>query len=523
MVKKNSVLFTDSHNNPIASKHLRFKPKDRKLDIEGTVETHGVVFEPQTTNPKKGHHKDTTLWYDSVNSMLTLGSTGIDGWRLTGNSNVQEDNFIGPTNGADFTVRTGGSDSIYDRIKVMGYTGGYNGEVVVNASDVFIPAALSVYNGFISNNDTVAALGTISVGDGHIGTLGLIEGNQSIGTLGLIEGNQSIGTLGLNVGSESVGTLNLTIGDDSASFIGLALGDRTAGVIGYAPNSGYFNFFGYTGSTGITGINNTQIHHIGVIGAGGVDYSYIPNGVTGGIGVIGTGSRYGVAGVSVGQTGISETDGVWGGYFSQIRSDASLVSYALVGGIAGATDGGIAGTNYKILGNGIVSTVVKDIAGNDVIMVAPEACEALFEDCGAGQLVNGVCHIDLDPVFSFNIIVSMNDQNHCDHPLRVFIQLEDDCNGVFVQNKTGTGFDVKELNGGTSNAKFTYNVKASRKSTNSSNFCCTRFQKFNVIEHSLSNNVMMSSSNLHSSVMNAHTHLQVATAGAMAKKNKTPK
>jgi len=48
--------------------------------------------------------------------------------------------------------------------------------------------------------------------------------------------------------------------------------------------------------------------------------------------------------------------------------------------------------------------------------------------------------------------------------MKVFIQLTDDCNGVYV--KVGsTGFDVYELQGGRSNAAFTYRVVAYRKDT----------------------------------------------------------
>jgi hypothetical protein len=42
--------------------------------------------------------------------------------------------------------------------------------------------------------------------------------------------------------------------------------------------------------------------------------------------------------------------------------------------------------------------------------------------------------------------------------LRVFIQLEGDCNGVYITNKTSTGFDVIELKGGVSNVQFQWNV-----------------------------------------------------------------
>ena len=49
------------------------------------------------------------------------------------------------------------------------------------------------------------------------------------------------------------------------------------------------------------------------------------------------------------------------------------------------------------------------------------------------------------------------------HPLRVYVQLEGDCNGVYVSNKSLKGFSVKELLKGRSNASFSYQVVANRK------------------------------------------------------------
>ncbi len=69
---------------------------------------------------------------------------------------------------------------------------------------------------------------------------------------------------------------------------------------------------------------------------------------------------------------------------------------------------------------------------------------------------NGIAHISIDPIFAKNIIV--NDK----HPLRVFIQLEGDCEGVFVTNKSQNSFDVVELKNGKSNVSFTYTIVANR-------------------------------------------------------------
>jgi hypothetical protein len=63
----------------------------------------------------------------------------------------------------------------------------------------------------------------------------------------------------------------------------------------------------------------------------------------------------------------------------------------------------------------------------------------------------------LDPIFSNNIFIDDK------HPLQVYIQLEEECNGVYVTNKSATGFDVVELMQGSSNANFTYFVSANRR------------------------------------------------------------
>jgi len=116
------------------------------------------------------------------------------------------------------------------------------------------------------------------------------------------------------------------------------------------------------------------------------------------------------------------------------------------------------GTNYKINGTGSLSTIVDGLNGRQDRrnMFAPEMPEIHFMDVGQGQLQGGRAYIQLDPIFAKNIVV--NEQ----HPLRVFIQLEDECNGVRVTNKSQHGFEVIELNGGTSNARFTYFVIANR-------------------------------------------------------------
>lgn len=73
------------------------------------------------------------------------------------------------------------------------------------------------------------------------------------------------------------------------------------------------------------------------------------------------------------------------------------------------------------------------------------------------KLVNGRAHITIDPILAKNIIVNES------HPLKVYITLEGECNGVYVTNKTAGGFDVIELNGGTSNVDFSWSIVATMR------------------------------------------------------------
>ncbi|MEO0108418.1 MAG: hypothetical protein ABIK62_04520 [candidate division WOR-3 bacterium] len=127
------------------------------------------------------------------------------------------------------------------------------------------------------------------------------------------------------------------------------------------------------------------------------------------------------------------------------------------GGGSAQVGANIGGTSYKIYGTGNVSCIMPTREGARV-MFAPEFPEPQFEDFGSGALVAGSAHVELDPLFLDCI------RTDATHPLKVFVQLNDDCRGVYV-TVGERGFDVHELQGGTSNARFTYRVMANRKDT----------------------------------------------------------
>ena len=178
---------------------------------------------------------------------------------------------------------------------------------------------------------------------------------------------------------------------------------------------------------------------------------------TSGCGVSGVGTQYGVMGfatstISTNPANTSTNNGAAGssgGYF-EVQSAGVAQTWAYVG----VRDNGA--VLRKIIGPGTVNTIVNDLQGNRVALSCPEAPENLFQDAGQGQLVNGHVHINIDPIFAHNIVVNAQ------HPLRVLIQAEGNCQGVYVSNKSQSGFDVDELNGGQSNIAFTYFIMANR-------------------------------------------------------------
>ena len=72
------------------------------------------------------------------------------------------------------------------------------------------------------------------------------------------------------------------------------------------------------------------------------------------------------------------------------------------------------------------------------------------------MLVDGRAHVELDPLFLETITIDAQ------NPMKVFVQLNGDCKGVYVI-KGASGFDVVELQGGTSSTAFDYRVMAKRK------------------------------------------------------------
>ncbi len=324
---------------------------------------------------------------------------------------------------------------------------------------------------FASNN--VGAWGTYN----GVGFYGMgVQGVGYLGSSGVYSENWGVqGNIGAtgHVGDAGIfgyyGGL-LGIPNTPSGITGVSNVASANGVYGY-------NVTGNAGSTG-SGVVGATVQTAG-FGVLGINYTFPGNGVFGiggggagsyfalGEGVMGNGQNFGV----IGYTNTNPYAGVWGAtntyasYYTNSEGVMGSGAYGVMG--LGTAYGGyfantsgwytyVAGGGWKVLGNGSVSTEVMDEKNQPRVLTCPEAPEVLFEDFGSATLVNGKVHVDMDKLFANNVTISEK------HPLRVIITLNDQCNGVYVTNRTATGFDVVELNGGTSNASFTYEVVANR-------------------------------------------------------------
>lgn len=179
----------------------------------------------------------------------------------------------------------------------------------------------------------------------------------------------------------------------------------------------------------------------------------------------GTGDHYGVVGVAYGAAsapvygayayGENTSSGdVYGAYFTALPAGTG-VHYGVYAQEAAGGSGAAVYAAGDLVASGNKSAVLRTSRGHRLMSVI-ESPEVWFEDFGEGQLVNGRAHVELDPLFLETVTIN------AEHPMKVFIQLRDDCRGTYVKAST-TGFDVFELQGGTSNASFSYRVVAKRK------------------------------------------------------------
>ncbi|MGC9314642.1 MAG: beta strand repeat-containing protein [bacterium] len=216
----------------------------------------------------------------------------------------------------------------------------------------------------------------------------------------------------------------------------------TAGVAG-------FNYNDYDSTAGVIGANRWGDYY-GMLGY----RDNFDNGVStttyyGGYFRCDSGTRpgYGIDVYSVGSSGMSAVraqsgnSGYWNGWF---YCDGGSSSPGL-------------GTHGEFYASGSKSAMVETESYGTRALYCEEATEIWFTDYGSGKLIDGRCRIEIDPIFLQTVTIDPN------NPMKVFVQLTDECpNQVYVK-KGQNSFEVIEQDGGNSNATFDYRLIAKRK------------------------------------------------------------
>ncbi len=375
------------------------------------------------------HNHDTTyvnvIGPDSVVSSSgtaflgsASGSSSID---IIGVSGVGRNSSTGNAFGGIFSTSSSGT----------GYKYGVYGSGLGNtASDVY------GVSGYAQNSGSGFAYAgyflTSSAGTGvHYGVAAQCNGTTTNATIGMIATaiNTSSGSVyggRFNASQDGTGIRYGVYGDARSGSTGAAIGSYGIGY-GFSSSDAYGGFF-TTASTG-TGI------HYSVYGTAFASSSS---------------ETYGI----YGSADNNSNGSVYAGYFYGSPSGTGL-HYGVYGVEASGGSGAAIYAAGDMVASGTKSAVVKTSAGERLYYTI-ESPEIWFEDFGEGQLANGKAHIELGPLFLETVTINAS------NPMKVFIQLKDDCKGTYVKTYN-TGFDVIELQNGNSNASFSYRLVAKRK------------------------------------------------------------
>ena len=371
-------------------------------------------------------------YWDSSRWVALDGTNGKD-WSLLGNIGTNPaNNYLGTIDNADLVIRTNATE----RMRIDGTDGNIGVNVAPNTAARLTVTSTGTENAI--NANTANATGrAILATNTAVNGVGIVASgsNSGILTYAGVGGNFNGGGIGgTGTGTSSRGIGFAGIGNNGNQVL---FPDTGAGVVGNGEFTGVYGL-----ATGTSGIRQAASFRLNKSGSAVDPADDDPVAVLAGY----DGSDY------------------FGGFFdgnqdNNINGGGVFVDHRDYAYVAMK----VGNTNYKIIGGGSVSTLVNDNEGNKRVLFAPEAPEILFEDYGTGKLVNGKATITLDPILSKSIFVSDK------FPLKVFIQLEGDCNGVFVTNKSQTGFTVIELNNGNSNVPFSWHIVANRADSLNSN------------------------------------------------------
>ena len=134
-------------------------------------------------------------------------------------------------------------------------------------------------------------------------------------------------------------------------------------------------------------------------------------------------------------------------------SGESLATYQQNGTVAfWVTNDSNAHVNGLLTTLGSCSSGCSHTRGDRVGSYAPQISTPTIEDVGESRLVGGKARVAIDSALARAVDAGA--------PYAVFVTPEGDCRGLYVTDKTASGFTVAELTGGRSSVPFSYRIVA---------------------------------------------------------------
>jgi hypothetical protein len=328
----------------------------------------------------------------------------------------------------------------------------------------------------ISGTAAFVALNNYPVGisrpDGMLGRTKYTTSNCA-GVAGTCENaTRGIGVMGAAKSATGVGVYGF-----AGSVVPSTLGPDGTGVYGNGPSFGLFG----TSTNGV-GARGTSQNSVAVYGESNANFGCYGHS-NGSIGVVGEAvNGEGVYGVSTNNVGVR----------GDASTGAGVLGLSNIIGVQGQSGAGLGVYGFSTANSGVVGETTSGLAGEfrgDVFVTGSltaasksayvpladgsvrrlycmEAPEAVFEDFGEAKLGGGKASVALDGEFGATVRTDA---------YQVFLTPYGECRGLYVASRSSTGFEVRELGGGTSDLGFGYRIVAKRKDPRG-----TRLEKVNV-------------------------------------------
>lgn len=287
----------------------------------------------------------------------------------------------------------------------------------------------------VSNNSNLALLGKNTFSNGGSGVEGTTASDIDFqaGVIGFASSTSGI-TYGVNGVNDSTDFLAAGVEGDSFATTG-----KTLGTVGTAASPTGTGVWGFSVAPSQTGNGLIGCCAVGVWG----DTSSSGGGAAGVVGTADDGQAIGAF-----NNGTTHLTANIQNFENSMHNVAVLFAAGAFGSCTSDTDGNLNCTGH-------INQLVPAAHGQRQLAVySVGSPQSWFEDFGSGQLADGSASVALEPTFAQTVNVTSD--------YHVFLTPEGDCRGLYVSNKTASGFQVRELGGGHSNVSFSYRVVALR-------------------------------------------------------------